>query len=66
MLAAQGGACAICQTPPEDPRGYRMHVDHCHSTGQVRGILCGPCNRGIGNLDDDPERCIAAAEYLRS
>lgn len=65
MLAAQGGVCPICGTPPADPRGYRMHIDHCHDTGRVRGILCGPCNQGIGNLGDDPDRLLAAVEYLR-
>lgn len=64
-LAAQGGVCAICGDPPEDPRGYRMHVDHCHDTGAVRGILCGPCNRGLGNFGDDVDRLLAAVEYLR-
>lgn len=65
-LAAQGGVCAICGEPPEDPRGYRMHVDHDHATGAVRGILCGSCNRGLGNFGDDIDRLLAAVEYLRS
>jgi hypothetical protein len=64
VLASQGGNCAICGEPPSDSRGYKMHVDHNHSTGAVRGILCGPCNRGIGNLGDDIERLRAAIRYL--
>lgn len=65
LLAAQGGVCAICGDPSEDSRGYRMHVDHCHDTGRVRGILCGPCNRGLGNFEDDVDRLLAAVAYLR-
>ncbi len=65
-LAAQGGVCAICKQPPADPRGYRMHVDHSHETGRVRGILCGPCNQGIGRLGDSVERLRAAIDYLQS
>lgn len=65
ILAAQGGRCAVCKALPADARGYRMHVDHDHQTGVVRGILCGPCNRGIGALGDDPDRLDAAASYLR-
>jgi hypothetical protein len=64
-LAEQGGVCAICRRPPEDPRGYKMHVDHCHQSGDVRGILCGSCNRGLGNFGDDADRLLAAVEYLR-
>jgi hypothetical protein len=63
MLDAQGGACAICAA--DRPAGKGWHVDHCHKTGDVRGILCSRCNVGIGMLGDDVERMLAAAEYLR-
>lgn len=66
MVAAQAGRCAICGEAPE-PAGHRrlaLFVDHDHETGAVRGLLCGPCNTGIGHLKDDPERLRVAAKYL--
>ncbi len=69
LLEEQGHVCAICLNPEGaiDPRNGRLKalaVDHDHSTGTVRGLLCGNCNKGIGNLGDNPERLIAAAAYL--
>lgn len=64
MLAEQGGVCAICGG--ECATGWRLAVDHCHQTGQIRGLLCGRCNRAIGQMEDDPELLGAAANYLRS
>lgn len=69
MFEAQNGACAICERPERvvDSRNGRlkaMAVDYDHKTGAVRGLLCQNCNKGIGNLGDDPERLIAAAAYL--
>src|SRR5690606_29139249 len=61
-LAAQGGVCAICKGPPNGKGRY--HVDHCHKTGKVRGLLCHHCNLGIGNLKDDADLVLAAAAYL--
>jgi len=59
MLAAQGGGCAICHTPP---RSKRLHVDHDHADGRVRGLLCYHCNRTIGHIE---ARGLAAFEaYL--
>lgn len=61
-LAEQGGGCAICGKIP----GNRAHhLDHCHETGEVRGVLCPSCNRGIGAMRDDVELLQAAIDYLR-
>lgn len=62
LLAAQGGVCAICGERPE--REASMHVDHCHDTGRIRGLLCSRCNHAIGLLREDPALFARAAEYL--
>ena len=64
LLESQEGRCAICRTPLV-AEGCRTHVDHEHVTGKVRGILCGCCNRGIGQLGDSIERVQSAADYLK-
>ena len=61
MLAAQNGRCAICNT--ETTKG-RFAIDHCHTTGKVRGLLCFDCNTGIGKLKDDPSLLLTAYNYL--
>lgn len=63
MLAEQGGGCAICGAT-EHRNGRRLHVDHCHSTGKVRGILCEGCNKGLGHFADNVDRMIKATNYL--
>jgi hypothetical protein len=64
----QGGKCAICgeQETSKHSSGtvFRMSVDHCHTTGKIRGILCNNCNRAIGMLKDDARMLRRAADYL--
>lgn len=72
MLAAQGGGCAICDRKDSGipqragRRDCAFHVDHCHETGEVRGLLCRACNSALGNLMDSPDLCRRAARYLDS
>lgn len=63
LVAEVDGRCEICQGPPTRAR---LDIDHCHTKGHVRGLLCSPCNRGLGVFEDDPERLRLAAEYLES
>ncbi|MDQ1631398.1 MAG: hypothetical protein QOC80_1370 [Frankiaceae bacterium] len=58
LIAQQGGVCAVCRT------GEPEHVDHCHRTGKVRGVLCFNCNGGLGQFKDDIDRLINAIAYL--
>lgn len=65
MLESQAGRCAICGVLAEDaPKGH-LFVDHAHSTGIVRGLLCHDCNIGIGQLREDPFRFESAMHYLK-
>lgn len=66
MLDEQEGCCKICKTTSSNTtRTDRLVVDHCHDTGEVRGLLCAKCNMAIGLLDDDPEKIQAALNYIR-
>ena len=68
LLDAQGGKCAICQSPHPGGNGrtnYSWPVDHDHATGKVRGLLCRNCNVGLGLLGDSETRVAAALTYLR-
>lgn len=62
MLAEQVGKCAVCGRELVPGRG--LHVDHNHSTGSVRALLCNGCNVGIGAFGESPEALRAAADYL--
>lgn len=65
MYEAQGGKCKICGTEdPKTPKNGRFCVDHNHETGEVRGLLCSSCNRGIGLLQDNPDVILSAYKYL--
>lgn len=60
MHSAQSGKCAICGRVP--PKG--LDVDHCHTSGEVRGLLCRRCNRLLGMAMDSPDVLVSAATYL--
>lgn len=59
IVLAQNNRCLLCDTELTKP-----HVDHCHSTGRVRGILCYHCNVGLGHFKDNPEVLARAIQYL--
>jgi hypothetical protein len=66
ILAEFGDSCAICGETAGGPRCPKqaLHVDHCHGTGVVRGLLCSFCNSGIGYFGDDSKLLAAAIAYL--
>lgn len=68
LLVAQHGCCKICGlklVPMGGPqKNEKAHIDHCHATGTVRGLLCGQCNIMLGAAKDRVEVLLAAAEYL--
>lgn len=70
MLALQGNRCGICgsfSSGVMTKGGHaRWHVDHDHTTGRVRGLLCGPCNVGLGGFKDNPVALRNAAIYLEA
>lgn len=63
LMIFQEGKCGICKTPfSTDTR--RIHLDHDHKTGTIRGILCGHCNCGIAFFKDNPTFMERAMQYL--
>lgn len=68
LFHKQGGLCAVCgveeQAWKDDSSCRRLCVDHCHKSGRIRGLVCGPCNRSLGMMEDCPERFRKAATYL--
>lgn len=63
MLAEQGGVCAGCGSPDSAWKGD-WHVDHCHATNVVRGILCHNCNVALGRVHDSPYILRGLTDYL--
>jgi len=64
LLAEQGGRCPICLTTEGTDGDGEWSIDHDHETGQVRGLLCGHCNRAIGLLRDNIANLTRAQAYL--
>lgn len=65
MLTAQNGCCAACGVKGSNPRSFAggLLIDHCHRTGQVRGLLCNVCNPALALLEN-PARYAALKNYL--
>lgn len=66
LLRKQDFKCAICGSADSGRKDSDIFaVDHDHQTGHIRGLLCGPCNVGLGMMRDDPARLDKAKAYLR-
>lgn len=65
MLAKQNGCCAVCGKNTPGHNHKHFSVNHDHETGEIRGLLCNDCNRGIGLLGDNAENIKKALEYLQ-
>ena len=67
LIARAGGVCEICRVRPEpDSLGRTLHIDHCHKSGRIRGVLCFSCNTSLGKLKEDPEIVRALLNYLET
>lgn len=59
-LKSQDQACAICKRQDNS----RLFVDHCHKTGQIRGLLCSSCNFLLGHANESKQILLNSVEYL--
>ena len=61
-------AKALCarfaDSPPKNTKS--THLDHCHTSGRIRGVLCASCNKGLGHFKDDPDLVKRAAHYIET
>lgn|SRR3990167_3683409 len=63
LIISQNNCCLICKLPAGDKT---LHIDHCHATGKIRGLLCNHCNTGLGRFKDNIELLKAAIKYLKA
>ena len=63
MKESQNNTCGICKSPLQTSN--EVHIDHCHSSGKVRGILCRWCNLGLGHFKDSVDNLKSAQKYLQ-
>ena len=71
MYNKHEGRCAVCKiflqlAPKQDDRDQSACIDHNHSTGEIRGLLCRRCNIAIGFFDENTDRMLNAAAYIKS
>ena len=66
ILNKQNDCCAICKSILPNSKATKLFVDHCHTTGKVRGLLCSKCNHGLGHFNDNIDLLSEAIKYLIS
>jgi hypothetical protein len=64
LFEEQKGVCAICGRPEKESR-FRLSVDHSHTTGKIRALLCNACNTGLGHFEENIEYLQRAIKYLQ-
>ena len=65
MLTEQKHQCVVCGTTEPGGKHGKFMVDHCHSTGKVRGLLCKSCNIALGEVGDNTQTLQSMIEYLQ-
>lgn len=65
LLESQNFACKICKAERSDKSRRNLSVDHDHTTGRVRGLLCGNCNKMLGYAKDNPTILLKGIQYLK-
>lgn len=65
MFHKQDGRCAICGAFLDLSNMYSYAIDHCHETGQIRGMLCKLCNASLGGFRDSQVLLKKAGDYLK-
>lgn len=64
MLKSQNNKCKICGSTDPGHNSESFCIDHCHSAGHIRGLLCHSCNLGLGNFKDNIDSLQKAIKYL--
>lgn len=65
MFALQNNRCALCGSTESFGRSEHFFVDHNHSTGKIRDLLCNHCNTGLGKFRENIELLEKAIQYLK-
>lgn len=70
MLKINNNVCSICKNPNTTRSNNKnsikgLSIDHCHTTGKVRGLLCCACNSGLGYFKDSTDLLLSAIMYLK-
>lgn len=64
LIESQNNSCKVCGTHARNNIKGKLYIDHCHTTGKVRGLLCMKCNSALGLLNDDKELLQNLLDYL--